>query len=677
MTRNVNRIAAALATLVVGISLPQSALLAAEMKLPVGVSAGPAFEGISEFRLANGLRVLLLPDPSVDTITSNIVYRVGSRHEGYGESGMAHLLEHMLFKGTIRHPSPRTEFLQRGARFNGTTSYDRTNYFQTFPANTDNLEWAVRLEADRMVNARIAKSDLESEMTVVRNEFESGENSPFNVLRERMSATAYLWHSYGRAIIGARSDIENVPIERLQAFYRQYYQPDNAVFILAGRFEPAQALGFIAKEFGALPKPTRTLPTTYTEEPTQDGERQVVLRRAGNVQIVAAMYHIAPGTHPDYVPLDVLTSLISAQPSGRLHRALIEPGLAASVFGVERQLTEAGSAYFGATVREGGSIDAARDALLQAVESFATQPVTAEELERARTSLMSAVERSLRDSRSLATLLSEFVAMGDWRVLFWYRDQLAKVTREDVQRVALGYFKRQNRTLGLFMPTGTADRAEIPRAPNLTAMLQDYNAAPGTTTVAAGEAFDPSPEAIEARLIRRTLPGGLKLALLPKKMRGEQVIASLTLRWGDEQTKSDRNLACGVAGAMLSRGTQKRSREQLRDDLARLRTNVSVTTEGATIDTNRTNLAAALTAAAEMLRQPKFSATEFEQVRRQALTGLDAQRTDPSALATLELQRHLNRYPATHWYYTPTMDERAARLQALTLQDVQRCHADL
>src|SRR5450759_2349425 len=180
-------------------------------------------EGITEYRLPNGLKVLLFPDASQDTITVNVTYLVGSRHEGYGEYGMAHLLEHMQFKGTPQHPAINNEFQPRGARFNASTSFDRTNYYETLAANESNLDWALELEADRMVNSKVSKKDLDSEMTVVRNEFEAGENSPHDVLRERMAATAYLWHNYGRAIIGARSDIENVPIERLQAFYRNYY----------------------------------------------------------------------------------------------------------------------------------------------------------------------------------------------------------------------------------------------------------------------------------------------------------------------------------------------------------------------------------------------------------------------------------------------------------------------
>src|SRR5580693_3032065 len=196
-----------------------------------------SIEGVTEYRLANGLQVLLYPDQSSSTVSVNVTYKVGSRHESYGETGMAHLLEHMNFKGTPTHLKIMDELSSRGARANATTAYDRTNYFETLPATTANLEWALGLEADRMTHSLIAKKDLDTEMTVVRNEFEMGENNPARVLRERVLETAYLWHNYGHPTIGARADIEAVPIERLQKFYHTYYQPDNAALIVGGNFD--------------------------------------------------------------------------------------------------------------------------------------------------------------------------------------------------------------------------------------------------------------------------------------------------------------------------------------------------------------------------------------------------------------------------------------------------------
>src|SRR5262245_25974456 len=290
-------------------------------------------EGITEYRLANGLRVLLFPDQSKPTVTVNITYLVGSRHEGYGETGMAHLLEHMLFKGTPKHSDIPKEFNVHGARFNGTTSEDRTNYYELFQATDENLDWALSLEADRMVNSFVARKDLDTEMTVVRNEYERGENSPTGVLIKRLQSIAYDWHNYGNSTIGNRSDIENVDIAHLQAFYRRYYQPDNAVLLVAGKFDPAKTLPLVNSYFGAIAKPTRQLPKLWTVEPTQDGERSFVVRRAGDTQIVALAYKTPSALHEHATALAYAIFALTDTPSGRLHKALVETGKASQVLG--------------------------------------------------------------------------------------------------------------------------------------------------------------------------------------------------------------------------------------------------------------------------------------------------------------------------------------------------------
>ncbi|HLH44699.1 MAG TPA: pitrilysin family protein, partial [Bryobacteraceae bacterium] len=210
--------------------------------LPPGVEKKASLGGVTEYDYPNGLRVLLYPDPASPKVTVNMTYLVGSRFEGYGETGMAHLLEHMNFIQTTSGRQIKNEIVNRGASWNGTTSEDRTNYFETVPATDDNLKWALGLEADRMVNVKMAKELLDTEMTVVRNEFERGENNAREVLQERVESAAYLWHNYGKSTIGSRSDIERVPVERLAAFYKKYYQPDNAVLTIAGRIEESKAL---------------------------------------------------------------------------------------------------------------------------------------------------------------------------------------------------------------------------------------------------------------------------------------------------------------------------------------------------------------------------------------------------------------------------------------------------
>jgi zinc protease len=645
--------------------------------LPAGIERVTAVEGITEYRLANGLHVLLFPDLSKQTITVNMTYLVGSRYENYGETGMAHLLEHLMFKGATHHRNVPQELTEHGARPNGTTGDDRTNYFETFPATDANLDWALDLEADRMVNSFIAKKDLDSEMTVVRNEYESGENNPTNIMIERTYSTAYLWHNYGKPTIGARSDIENVPIERLQGFYHTYYQPDNAVLTIAGKFDEAKALALIHDKYGSIPRPTRELPVTYTVEPTQDGERSVTLRRVGDIQAVCAAYHVPAGSHPDYAAVDLLVRIMGDAPSGRLHKALVETGKASSIFAFGDQAREPGLVLFGAEAPKDHSLDVARDTLLQTVEEMTSTPLTREEVERARAQILKQIDLELKSSARLGLSLSEWIALGDWRMFFLHRDRVRAVTPADVQRVAALYLKPSNRTLGLFFPTAKPDRSDIPPTPNVAEMLKGYK---GDVTVAAGEAFDPSPANIEARTRRLETPGGLKLALLPKKTRGAMVHASLTLRFGDQHSLMNRATVGSLTGAMLMRGTTRHTRQQLQDELDRLKARVSIfggaTSASGSIETTRENLPAVMALVAEILRQPSFPESEFAQLKQERLARIEQQKSEPNAIAAIALNRHLNPYPKGDVRYVFTPDEEEAEINVATLVDLKQFHAE-
>ncbi len=610
--------------------------------LPKGVERVTSVEGITEYRLANGLRVLLFPDPSKQTMTVNMTYLVGSAVEDYGETGMAHLLEHMVFKGSPKHTNIPQELTSHGARPNGSTSYDRTNYFETFAATDENLNWALDLESDRMVNSFIAKKDLDSEMTVVRNEYEAGENSPFNVLLERLIATSYVWHNYGKATIGARSDIENVPIERLQAFYHRYYQPDDAVLTVAGKFDEAKTLALIDKYFSPIPRPTRTLQKIYTIEPTQDGERAVTLRRVGDTQLVQAIYHIPAASHADFAAVNILAQVLGDTPSGRLHKALVETKKASSTFGFNFELREPGIAVFGAEVRQGDSLEAARDILVQTIESLGATPPTKEEVERARGQLLKDFDLNMNKADLIGLIMSEYIASGDWRLFFLERDRTRKVTAEEVQQAAARYFKPANRTLGMFIPTPKPDRSEIPATPDVAAMLKDYK---GEAAIAAGEAFDPSPTNIESRT-KRAEAGGVKIALLPKKTRGSTVVAQMLFRFGDEQSLMNRSTAAQLAGAMLMRGTTKHTRQQIQDELDRLKARAFVsgvpTQATLFIETTRANLPAVMRLMAEVLREPAFPEKEFDLLKQEHLAGIEQQKSEPTQIAFTAFNRQIS-----------------------------------
>ena len=646
-----------------------------DSSLPEGMERVTSVEGITEYRLDNGLRVLLFPDPSKPTITVNITYLVGSLHESYGETGMAHLLEHLVFKGTPRHPNIPQELTEHGARPNGTTWFDRTNYFETFRATDENLEWALDLEADRMINSFIAKKDLDSEMTVVRNEFERGENNPFRILMQRTLASAFLWHNYGKSTIGARSDIENVSIDRLKAFYRKYYQPDNAVLLVAGKFEEASTLALIAKKFGPIPRPTRRLQKPYTSEPTQDGERTVTLQRVGDVKMLMAAYHIPAGSHPDFAALDLLTHILADTPSGRLHKTLVETKKASRVYGYNFQLHDPGVVMMGAEVRREDSLEDARAAFLKTIDQITKEPPTSKEVERARTQLLKNIDLALNDVNRVGLSLSEWVAMGDWRLFFLHRDRIRKATPEDVQQVAGAYLKSSNRTLGQFVPTEDPDRAEVPQRPDVAAMLKDYR---GDTAVAAGEAFDPSPSNIESRVQRMTIGSNLKLALLPKKTRGSTVVANLRLHFGDEKSLMHKSTIAGLTGSMLMRGTTSRTRQEIQDELDRLkatgRVSGGATGASASVETIKENLPEVLRLIGELLRQPSFPSGEFDTLKEERLATIEQQMSNPQAIAANTFSRHGNSYPKGHLHYSPTFDEQIASIKSTTLEDLKGFH---
>jgi zinc protease len=675
MIRRNSAILLSIATLICGFTMALAA--PAAVQLPAGVEKRASVEGITEYGLPNGLRVLLFPDPSKQTTTVCVTYLVGSRHEGYGESGMAHLLEHLVFKGTPKHKDIPQELTAHGARPNGTTNYDRTNYFETFAATEENLDWALDLEADRMVNSFIAKKDLDSEMTVVRNEFEMGENQPAGVLEERLMSAAYLWHNYGKSTIGSRADLERVPIENLQAFYKKWYQPDNAILVVAGKFDEARTLSKIVETFGKIPKPTRVLPKSYTEEPAQDGERLATLRRVGDLQVVQVGYHIPAGSHPDYPALEVLSFVLGDAPSGRLYKALVETKKASSVFARAYQLAEPGMMMAGAEVRPEGSLEEAKEVLLRVTEEATTKAPTAEEVNRARDSRLKGWETTLRHSERAAIRLSGWAALGDWRLMFLHRDRLEAVTPDDVVRVARAYLKPENRTVAMFHPTKEALRADIPSTPDVAALVKDYK---GREALAQGEAFDPAPAAIEARTERTTVDPGIQLILVPKKTRGSIVQVAMTLHHGDEASLQGRRTAADLAGSMLMRGTTKRTRQQIQDEIDRLKAQLSVsggsTTANASIETTRENLPAALRLAAELLRQPAFPETEFELLRQSLLARLEEAKTDPTQKAATALAKHLNPWPRTDPRYVESPEERIEAVKATTLDDVKRFYAD-
>jgi zinc protease len=641
-------------------------------------------EGVTEYRFGNGARVLLFPDPSRPTITVNMTVLVGSRHEGYGEAGMAHLLEHMVFKGTPTFPDVPKALRDHGANFNGTTNSDRTNYFETLPANDENLDFAIHLECDRLVNSFVRREDLISEFTVVRNEFERGENSPGGVLAQRVQAVAFEWHNYGKSTIGNRSDIERVPIDNLQEFYRKYYQPDNCVLIVTGAFDAEKALSLAGKYLGSIPKPTRRLDATYTEEPPQDGERTVTLRRVGKVGSIVAAYHMPASSHEDWAPLRVLGSVLSESKIGRLDAALVETKMATNASASADDSHDPGLFFLSAEPGE-ASLEVVREKLLSVMDNLTKEPFTDEEVNRAKIRYQRTYESTLSSAASMSQALSSSAALGDWRLFFLKRDRTAAVTAADLNRVAGLYFAPYNRTVGTFIPSDAPQRATIPQVPSIPDVVKDYK---GGAVAAAGEAFEPSPENIDART--KTIEHeGLKIAMLPKKNRGERVSMVMTLRYGNEESLAGHMTASRILGAMLMSGTKTMNRQVLQERLDAIGVRLfpgsmaggrgrggrgggggGVGQLSFSMDAKNDSLVQGIQLLGEILRDPGFPQDEFDQMKLRAITGLSNSLTEPDALAGDKLGRALSQYPPSDPRFVPTTAENIKEMESLTLDQV-------
>ncbi len=454
-----------------------------------------------------------------------------------------------------------------------------------------------------------------------------------------------------------------------------YYQPDNAVLIVAGRFDADKTLATIVRDFGPIPKPARVLPRLYTEEPVQDGERSVTLRRSGDTQLIGVGYHVVPGAHPDFVPLQALANVMTIAPAGRLYKALIDARKATSVGGFALSLHDPGAVVFYAQLPPTDSLDAASVAMVTTLEDVRTSPVTDAEVDRVRARALKNVDDAIANPTALGVRLSESIAAGDWRLFFLQRDRWRKVSAADVNRVATQYLKPANRTVALFVPESKPDRAPNVAPVDVIDMLRDYK---GDPALAAGEDLDPTPANLEARTERFVLANGMKVALLPKKTRGEKIQFALQIHEGDEESLAGRTPQGELAAAMLMRGTAKRSRQQIEDALdqlhARLTINGTETRTVATGETVRSGAADTLKLVGEVLRAPAFPPAEFEVLKREQMASLEAERQSPEAVTARALGRYRNPYPRNDVRYMPTLDEELETLSATTLDDVKSFH---
>ncbi len=411
---------------------------------------------LAEYTLdANGLDVLLMPEHSSPVVTFMVTYHVGSRNEVIGSTGSTHLLEHLMFKGGPNYNDAKgnsiKQFLESiGGNYNATTWLDRTNYFAE--VGSEHLEGYMAIEADRMRNLWIRESDRQTEMTVVRNEFEIGENDPTQALDKEIFAAAYVAHPYHHSTIGWRSDIEKVPIEKLRAFYDTFYWPDNATVSLIGDFDPAKGLELVKKYYGVYPRAPHPLPQVYTEEPEQSGPRRVTVRRAGELGVVGVSYKSPAGTHPDYPALEVLGTILSSGKTSRFYRSLTDKSLTLNVSADPAFNHDASLFQIYANLAPGSKHEEVEKIILEEVEKVKTAGVTDAEVATAVGKITAATAYARDGSFQIASVLNEDIAAGDWSLYVTVPEAIKKVTAADVKRVAEKYLDINKSTTGWFIP---------------------------------------------------------------------------------------------------------------------------------------------------------------------------------------------------------------------------------
>jgi zinc protease len=429
---------------------------AAAPAVVAGFSYVKSLSGIDEYRLdSNGLTVLLVPDHSAPVVTFQVTYQVGSRNEVTGTTGATHILEHMMFKGSEGFNDPKgnsvKQYLERvGGQFNASTSFDRTNYFAT--VGRESLEGYIAIEADRMRHLWLHEADRQSEMTVVRNEYERGKNDPDNVLMEEVTSAAYVALPYHHPIIGWKSDIEHVPIGKLRDFYDTFYWPNNATVTVIGDIEPAATLGLIKKYYGVYPHSPAPIPAIYTEEPAQTGERRVIVRRPGELGTVIIAHKVPNARDADQPALDMMDAILSSGKNARLYRALVDQGIALNA-GAGTDLHRDLSLHtVYAVLAPGATHDQVEKALMAEINKIATDGVTAAEVARVKQQYIAADAYKRDGTAAIAGEINEWIAVGDWTLYVTFPQKVQLVTPADVQRVAKQYFKQDQSTTGWFIP---------------------------------------------------------------------------------------------------------------------------------------------------------------------------------------------------------------------------------
>ena len=681
-----------------------------------GFSAVKTVGGIAEYTLdSNGLEVLLLEDHSAPVLTFMVTFRVGSRNEVTGTTGATHLLEHMMFKGSKNFnagigKSFDTMMDRVGGINNATTWLDRTNYYENLPS--DHLELAVQLEADRMRGLLLREEDRQPEMTVVRNEFERGENDPAEALDEEVTAAAFIAHPYHHPTIGWRSDIEKVSIEKLRQFYNTFYWPNNATVTIIGDFQPAAALGLLKQYFGAISRSPEPIPTVYTEEPAQTGPRRVIVKRPGEVGAVEIAYKTPPALHADEAPLEVLAAILSDGKTSRLYRALIDTNLAINADASKGFFHDNSLFTVSALLAPNATHEKVEQALVAEVEKVKSSGVTDAEVSRAIAKLIASTAYQRDGSFAIAGQINECIAIGDWTYYLNGPEKIKAVTVADVNRVAKTYFSADQSTTGWFVPqqeqpegaksAGTWRDPAHPaaRRPNFyrengnltgpdwqaVGLRPRYRAGSSESTETARPEVGPYPQSttvgggagsalIAPRVHRRTI-GGLDVVTLPTTIH-EVVTIRGALSGGDVFNSPENSAIADLTAGMIDKGTAQHDKFALAALLEQAGATLNFSSGTHTVNFSgkclRKDLPLVIGLLAEQLRTPRFDPEEFAKLKKQLVGRHKHEMEDTNYRAESAFERAI--FPAGHPNRPPADEKYLADIEAATIDQVKAFHS--
>ncbi|MBY0359636.1 MAG: insulinase family protein [Candidatus Obscuribacterales bacterium] len=653
--------------------------------------------GVCEYRLPNGLKILLAPNHSAPVVTYMQLFRVGSRNEGVGNTGATHFLEHMMFKGTAKFDPAKgldsTELFNRiGAVSNATTWFDRTNYFEAVPA--EYLEFCIKVEADRMRNLQLRQSDRDAEMSVVRNELERGENSPDEALDKEMYAIAFREHPYHHPTIGWRSDVENVPMERLKEFYDTFYWPDNCTVIITGDFEPQATLRLLHKYYAKIRSAPKPLLDIYTVEPAQEGERRYQISRSGDLPRIWIGYHTPASTHADHYALNVISHVLggSHDRSSRLYQVLVDSGLAMEAFCRHDELRDPALLILGAVLNPGVKLADVEAVLLAELDKLVHEAVSLAELAPIKSANRKGSILARADQLELAFALGESEARADWRWLVDFDANFEAVTPQDIMRVAAKYFVSDNRTVGQFIPERHSEpdvleeevdeigdfaeepapskNGKAPKTKKLTADELDKIFALKKGSKIEKACFAP-------KIKRQVLDNGLTVLYMPNRGTGSVAVAGYVPGGNYYEHKNKHGLADAVC-EMLCRGSEGLTKQELSQIFKEMgvleglnfRADAYAVNFGSTVVSE--DLALYLKTVSRVLLQPLFAEDELAKLKLEWSARLTEQQNNTGPMAENYLYRAL--YPAEHLFHQIDFDSQHLQLQSYSQADLRALH---